>query len=148
MTTKIERVDQQRGKNRQGFLVWSTIFFISWFIRSGLKIAEVENDTVFTVLLVVLIISLVLQVVYMFRDHRLYVEMKQDPRLKEAMNDERIQLNELRAWKVGFFALIGFIIFAAIVSLLIEINDMMLVYLTALLIGFGARNTAVYLLDR
>ena len=74
--------------------------------------------------------------------------MKQDPRLKEAMNDERIQLNELRAWKVGFFALIGFIIFAAIVSLLIEINDMMLVYLTALLIGFGARNTAVYLLDR
>ncbi|HSG26780.1 MAG TPA: hypothetical protein VLA32_11745 [Anaerolineales bacterium] len=148
MTTKIERVDQQRGKNRQGFLVWSTIFFISWFIRSGLKIAEVENDTVFTVLLVVLIISLVLQVVYMFKDHRLDVEMKQDPRLKEAMNDERIQLNELRAWKVGFFALIGFIIFAAIVSLLIEINDMMLVYLTALLIGFGARNTAVYLLDR
>lgn len=148
MTTKIERFDQQRGKNRQGFLVWSTIFFISWFIRSGLKIAEVENDTVFTVLLVVLIISLVLQVVYMFRDHRLDVEMKQDPRLKEAMNDERIQLNELRAWKVGFFALIGFIIFAAIVSLLIEINDMMLVYLTALLIGFGARNTAVYLLDR
>ncbi len=148
MTTKIERFDQQRGKNRQGFLVWSTIFFISWFIRSGLKIAEVENDTVFTVLLVVLIISLVLQVVYMFKDHRLDVEMKQDPRLKEAMNDERIQLNELRAWKVGFFALIGFIIFAAIVSLLIEINDMMLVYLTALLIGFGARNTAVYLLDR
>lgn len=148
MTTKIERFDQQRGKNRQGFLVWSTIFFISWFIRSGLKIAEVENDTVFTVLLVVLIISLVLQVVYMFKDHRLDVEMKQDPRLKEAMNDEWIQLNELRAWKVGFFALIGFIIFAAIVSLLIEINDMMLVYLTALLIGFGARNTAVYLLDR
>ena len=148
MTTKIELFDQKRGNNRKGFLVWSTIFFISWFIRSGLKIAEVENDTAYTVLLGVLIISIILQAIYMFRDHRLDAEMKTDPQLKEAMNDERIQLNELRAWKVGFFALIGFIIFAATISLLIEINDMMLVYLTALLIGFGARNTAVYLFDR
>lgn len=148
MTTKIELFDQKRQRNRGGFLVWSTIFFIAWFFRAGLKLLEVKNDLIYTILLVLLLISVGFQIVFMLKDHRLETEMKRDPLLREALNDELAQLNELRAWKVAFFALIGFILFAAILSILMEINDLMLIYLTALLVGFGTRNMTVYFLNR
>ena len=144
MTTKIELFDQKRQRNRGGFLVWSTIFFIAWFFRAGLKLLEVKNDLIYTILFVLLLISVGFQIVFILKDHRLETEMKRDPLL----NDELAQLNELRAWKVAFFALIGFILFAAILSMLMEINDLMLIYLTALLVGFGTRNMTVYFLNR
>jgi hypothetical protein len=148
MTTKIELFDQKRQINRRGFLIWSGIFFISWFIRSSLKLLEVQNDPVYIVLLIVLLASIFFQAMYAFKDRKLSAEMKDDPLLKEAMNDELIQLNELRAWKAAFFALIGFIIFSAILSLLIPINDLMIIFLTALLVGFGTRNMTVFFLNR
>jgi hypothetical protein len=68
--------------------------------------------------------------------------------LKDALNNELVQLNELKAWRASFFSVIGFIVVAAVLSIFMHINDIMLVFLTALLIGFGTHNTAVYLLDR
>ena len=68
--------------------------------------------------------------------------------MKDALNNELVQLNELKAWRASFFSVIGFIVVAAVLSIFMHINDIMLVFLTALLIGFGTHNTAVYLLDR
>lgn len=148
MSTKIELFDQERSANRLGFLVGSSLFFVAWFIRAALKLLEVHNDAIYTILMVLLLISIGVQVVFVLKDHRLNARMKSNPLLKEAMNDELIQLNELKAWKTAFFALIGFILFAAILSMAMVIKDPMLIYLTALLVGFGTRNMAVYILNR
>lgn len=148
MSTKIELLDHQRQAYRFGFLLGSSIFFLAWFIRAALKLLAVQNELVYTLLLIVLLVSLAIQVLFVVKDRQLEAKMKNDPLLKAAMNDELIQLNELKAWKIAFFSLIGFIIFAAGLSLLMEINDLMLIYLTALLVGFGARNMAVYILNR
>ena len=148
MTTNIERYDQKRNQNRRGFLVWSTVFFVAWFIRSALKLIEFESDPLYTLLLIVLLVSIGLQVVFVFKDRRLDQELKKAPHLMDALNDELVQLNGLKAWKVAFFALIGFIVFAAILSMLMVINDLMLIFLTALLVGFGTRNMAVHFLNR
>lgn len=148
MSTKIELFDQERSANRLGFLVGSSLFFVAWFIRAALKLLEVHNDPIYTILMVLLLISIGVQVVFVLKDHRLNARMKNNSLLKEAMNDELIQLNELKAWKTAFFALIGFILFAAILSMAMVIKDPMLIYLTALLVGFGTRNMAVYILNR
>jgi len=148
MSTKIELFDQERSANRLGFLVGSSLFFVAWFIRAALKLLEVHNDAIYTILMVLLLISIGVQVMFVLKDHRLNARMKSNPLLKEAMNDELIQLNELKAWKTAFFALIGFILFAAILSMAMVIKDPMLIYLTALLVGFGTRNMAVYILNR
>lgn len=68
--------------------------------------------------------------------------------MKDALNNELVQLNELKAWRVSFFAVIGFIVIAAITSFFIQINDLMLIFLTALLVGFSTHNAAVYFLDK
>lgn len=148
MSTKIELFDQERSANRLGFLVGSSLFFVAWFIRAALKLLEVHNDAIYTILMVLLLISIGVQVMFVLKDHRLNARMKSNPLLKEAMNDELIQLNELKAWKTAFFALIGFILFAAILSMAMVIKDPMLIYLTSLLVGFGTRNMAVYILNR
>ncbi|HAY84701.1 MAG TPA: hypothetical protein DCY42_07185 [Chloroflexi bacterium] len=148
MSTKIELFDQERSANRLGFLVGSSLFFVAWFIRAALKLLEVHFDAIYSILMVLLLISIGVQVVFALKDHRLNARMKSNPLLKEAMNDELIQLNELKAWKTAFFALIGFILFAAILSMAMVIKDPMLIYLTALLVGFGTRNMAVYILNR
>lgn len=148
MTTKIEELDQKRKKNRLGFLIWSITFFTAWFIRSALKIFEVDNDLFYILLMIVLLLSIAFQVLFAIKDRKVNTNIKNDPLLKEALNDELVQLNSLKAWKIAFFATIGFVVFSAILWLLIDINDMMLIFLTTLLVGFGAYNISVYTLNR
>lgn len=148
MTTKIEQLDRKRKQYRQGHLIWSIIFLTAWLVRSALKIFEVETDLVYTVLLVILLLAIALQTFYTLKDQGLKAELRSDPYLKEALHDELVQLNELKAWRIAFLTLMGFIVFSAILSLLIHINDVMYIFLTAMLIGFGAYNTSVYFLNR
>jgi SNF family Na+-dependent transporter len=148
MTTKIEQLDRKRKQYRQGHLIWSLIFLTAWLVRSALKIFDVETDLVYTVLLVILLLAIALQTFYTLKDQGLKAELRNDPHLKDALHDELVQLNELKAWRIAFFALMGFIVLSAILSLIIDIKDMMYIFLTAMLIGFGAYNTSVFYLNR
>lgn len=148
MTTLIEIMDQKRNKFRRGYIIWLVVFFIAWIARSILKIFELEMDLFEIILLVILIFSVAVQAFYALKDNLLNLKLRKDPALREAVNDELVQLNELKAWKTAFFSLIGYVVFVAILSLFITFNDPMLIYITALLIGFGSYNTAVYFLNR
>jgi hypothetical protein len=148
MTTTIEQMDLKRKRYRKGHVIWSLVFLGAWLIRSGLKIFEVETDFVYTILLIILLLAIALQTFYTLKDQGLKAEMRDNPHLEGALRDELVQYNELKAWRTAFFALIGFIVFSAILSLIIQINDIMYIFITALLIGFGAYNTRVYFLNR
>jgi len=148
MTTKIEQLDQKRKLYRKNHLIWSLLFLAAWLVRSALKILGIGTDNGYLVLLVLLLLAVVFQIYYTLKDQGLKSEMRDEPQLKAALHDELAQLNELKAWRTAFFALMGFIIISAILSLVIQIDDTMYVFLTALLVGFGAYNTSVYLLNR
>jgi hypothetical protein len=148
MTTRFEKLDQRRKKYRRGYLVWLAIFTIAWIMRAVLKIYELEMTLLESIILGILLLSVSIQAFYVFRDSTVKKEMRADPKLKEAMNDELVQLNELKAWRIAFFSLVGFIIIAALISFFVEIKDPMLIFITALLIGFGSYNTAVFMLNR
>jgi hypothetical protein len=98
--------------------------------------------------MVVLIVSLLIQAYYAVRTNLLERKIRKDAQLKAALNNELIQLNELKAWRAAFFAMLGFIILTGVFSVFVQIDDLMLVLLTLLLVGFGAHNLAVFLLDR
>ena len=148
MTTKIEMFDQKRKRNRGGGLIGSAIFLIAWIGYVVIRISCLNIDLLRTIVLVVLILAVLFQAYFALMNVLLEREIKKDPQLKDALNNELVQLNELKAWRASFFSVIGFIIVAAVLSIFVQINDIMLVFLTALLIGFGTHNTAVYLLDR
>ena len=148
MTTKIEIYDQKRKRNRGGGLIGSAIFLIAWIGYVVIRISCPNNDLLRTIVLAVLILAVLFQAYFALKNVLLEREIKKDPQLKDALNNELVQLNELKAWRASFFSVIGFIVVAAVLSIFVQINDIMLVFLTAQLIGFGTHNTAVYLLDR
>jgi len=148
MTTQIEALDQKRKRYRRGYVIWFIVFFTAWIIRSALKVFKVEADLLYSILLIVLLLCVLIQAYYALKAKSLDKEIGRDPFLKQALNDELAQLNELKAWKTAFFSVIGFIVIIALMSLFIDFNDMMLIFITCLLIGFGAYNTAIFVLNR
>jgi hypothetical protein len=140
--------DQKRKRNRGGGLIGSAIFLVAWIGYVITRISCLNNDLLRTIVLAVLILAVLFQAYFAIKNVLLEREIKKDPQLKDALNNELVQLNELKAWRASFFSVIGFIVVAAVLSIFMHINDIMLVFLTALLIGFGTHNTAVYLLDR
>ena len=148
MTTQIEIFDQNRKRYRSGLLVGSLIFLLAWFGYILVRVSPRPMELFHTIVLVVLIISLVVQAYYALRTTLLERQIRKDERLNEALNDELIQLNELKAWRAAFFSVLIFILITAVSSFFVQIQDLMLVLLTLLLVGFGTHNLAVYLLDR
>ncbi|MFC1923132.1 hypothetical protein ACFLY4_07570 [Chloroflexota bacterium] len=148
MTTQIEIYDQKRKQYRGGGLIGSLIFLIAWIGYVVIRISCLNNDLLRTIILAVLILAVLFQAYFALMNVLLEREIKKDPQLKDALNNELVQLNELKAWRASFFSVIGFIVVAAVLSIFVQINDIMLVFLTALLIGFGTHNAAVYLFDR
>lgn len=148
MTTQIETFDRDRRRYRSGLLIGSFVFLVAWFGYIIVRIAPQSMELFHTIVLVVLIGSLVIQAYFGLRSTLLERKIRQDAQLNAALNNELIQLNELKAWRAAFFAVLGFIVITAIFSFFVEIDDLMLVLLTMLLVGFGAHNLAVFLMDR
>lgn len=148
MTSQIEKFDERRRKYRGGLILGSLIFFLAWIGYVIYRISEQELELLHKGLLAILIISVLFQAYFAIRYNLLEKKIREDPFLKEALHNELVRLNELKAWRASFFSVIGFIILAAVASIFVQINDLMLVFLTALLIGFGTHNVAVYLFDR
>lgn len=148
MTTQIEIFDRDRKRYRTGLLVGSLIFLLAWFGYILVRVTPQPQELLHTIVLAVLIASLVVQAYFALRTTLLERNIRKDTRLKEALNNELIQFNELKAWRIAFFAVVGFIVITAAFSFFVQIEDLMLVLLTLLLVGFGAHNLAIYVLDR
>ncbi len=148
MTTQIEIFDRDRKRYRSGLLVGSIIFLVAWFGYVLVRVSPRSPELFHTIVMVVLLVSLLIQAYYAVRTNLLERKIRRNAQLNAALNNELIQLNELKAWRAAFFAMLGFIILTAVFSFFVQIDDLMLVLLTLLLVGFGAHNLAVYLLDR
>lgn len=148
MTTQIEIYDQKRKYYRGGGLIGSIVFFVAWIGYVIIRLSSQAGDIARTIILTVLVLSVIVQAYFALRVNLLEREIRKDSEMKDALNNELVQVNDLKAWRASFFAVIGFIVIAAITSFFVQINDLMLIFLTALLVGFGTHNTAVYFLDK
>ena len=148
MTTQIESFYQMRKKYRGAHVLGLSIFFLAWIARSIYKISDVKMEIVHLVIFMILLISLVYMAFYAIKFNIVERRIKRDQTLKEALHDELFQLNELRAWKTAFFSVIGFNVIVALFSLFIVFEDLMIIFITTLLIGFGSYSVTLYILDR
>ncbi|MBN1273946.1 MAG: hypothetical protein JXB26_16905 [Candidatus Aminicenantes bacterium] len=148
MSSQIEFFDRQRKKLRGGGVLGSIVFFLAWVARSALKIAETEADTIHTILMVILLGSVAWMAYFGIRLVYNENKIRKDTRLKEALYNELVLLNELKAWRIAFFSLVIFIIIAGYLVTTLPVKDPMLLIITALLVGFGSKNISTYLLDK
>lgn len=148
MTNQIEMFDRKRKKYRGGHILGFIVFFIAWIVRTLIKILELKLGTLYTGSMIILLLAIAVMAYFAARLVIVERKIRKDPILKEALYNELVRLNELKAWKIGFFSLIVFIILAAYLIVADLLKDPMLLVVTALLVGFGSYNITVYLLDK
>lgn len=144
---RIERFDKERNILRGAQIVAMVLFFITWVIFCGLEITgsgEGKSAKTLLILIYIFVASLVVIGIGLRRNAYL---INHDPVLNEALNNELVRLNRLRAWKAAFFGMLGSLVMTGILSQWVEIKNLHLLA-SAVIVGLGTRNIAFYLLDR
>jgi hypothetical protein len=148
MTDQIETFDKKRKKYRGGHILGLIVFFIAWIARTLIRMLELKLGTLYTSIMIVLLLAIAVMAYFAARLIIVERKIRKDPILKEALYNELVRLNELKAWRTGFFSLIVFVLLAAYVIVAGLLKDPMLLVVTALLVGFGSYNITVYILDK
>ncbi len=148
MSNPIEMYDRKRKNYRGGHILGFLVFFIAWIVRTLIKTLELNLGALYTGSMIVLLLAIAVMAYFAARLVIVERKIRKDPVLKEALYNELVRLNELKAWRIGFFSLIVFILLASYPIIAGLLKDPMLLVVTALLVGFGSYNIAVYLLDK
>jgi len=150
MSNKIETYGQKRKKFRGGYLLGDIVFLIVFIARSAMEIAGKRAGTLWTVLNAVIVLSILWMIYFTTRLVIVVREIRKDPLLKEALNNELDRLNELKSWRVGFFSLIFFNLIALYVFhvMAVPLKEPVILLIISLLVGFGSFDIARYVLDR
>ena len=127
---------------------WPSSF--SAIARSAMEIAGKRAGTLWTVLNAVIVLSILWMIYFTTRLVIVVREIRKDPLLKEALNNELDRLNELKSWRVGFFSLIFFNLIALYVFhvMAVPLKEPVILLIISLLVGFGSFDIARYVLDR
>ncbi len=148
MTNQIELFDRKRKKYRGGGILGFIVFFIAWIVRTLIKMLDLKLGTIYTGSMIITLLAIAVMAYFAARLLIVERKIRKDPILKEALYNELVRLNELKAWKIGFFSMIVFTILGAYLIIADLLKDPMLLVVTAFLVGFGSYNITVYLLDR
>jgi hypothetical protein len=148
MTTRVEIFYQMRKKYRRAHVFGLSIFTSVWIARSIYKVTKLNMEELHLAIFLILLLSLAYMAYYAIRLNIIERKIKREPLLREALHDELFRLNVLKALKTAFFSVIGFNVLAAIVSLFINNEVLMLIFITILLIGFGSYSLTLFILER
>lgn len=148
MRDQIEKLENDRRRNTKGFFLVQSLFLIFWLLRFFLRSSGILYSQLRTIGIIVLVAALIAQVYYVIKLASIAKKMKSDPEIFSALNNELVQLNELKSWKAAFFSTVGCLLFLGLISFLFPIKDLIFVILTAILAGSGAYNLAFLVLDR
>jgi hypothetical protein len=148
MTNDIESIDRKRRTILRTYLIGAAIFFASWMTRFILRETGVLLDWLDWVIAVPFAAGLSVLLYSFFGLNQVRRKIAADPDLKEALNDELVRLNNLTAFKYGFFAMMGGLVFFAVFNFLLPVKDFNAVILTLFMVGSWGYILAFYRLER
>lgn len=148
MNDRIEKIDRKRRRVHRTYLLGAIVFFASWMTRFILRELDALPEWFDWAIAVPFAAGLAIQIYSFFGLNRVRKEMAEDPGLRAALFDERARLNNLRAYKYGFFAMMGGLAFFAVFNFLSPIWDFFGVIVTLFLLGSLAYLLAFYRLER
>lgn len=144
MNSEIERLDQQRMRYLEWYLIGSIVFIILSVTRYFLRLGDLNASPVGQAVLYGLILSLLVLAVSALASTRLGRKINQDPALKEALNNELVQALDVQSWKAAFFGAIGTTMFFALSWFFYPVCDPVMVALTAIVVGLGSYQGTFY----
>lgn len=148
MNNHIEVIDSKRRRVLRTYILGAAIFFASWLTRFILRETGALPEWLDWAIAVPFAVGLGILLYSFYGLLSVRKVITSDPALKEALNDERVRLNNLIAFKYGFFAMLGGLAFFAAFNVLSPVKDLFGVILTLFMLGAWAYLLAFYRLER
>jgi hypothetical protein len=135
MTENIEAIDRKRRTILRVYLIGAALFFASWLARFILRETGVLPSGLSLALAVLLMAGTGVLVYSFVGMLGIRKKMLSDPALKEILNDELVRLNTMKAFRYGFFAMMGGLAFFAVFNFISPVKDFFAAILTLFFVG-------------
>jgi lysylphosphatidylglycerol synthetase-like protein (DUF2156 family) len=144
MNTDIEFLDQQRMKFLKWYLIGFTIFMLLLLTRHFFRLSGLNSQPIGTAVLIGLVLTLLLQIIFVVRSALLERDIRQDPRLETALHNELVKSLETQSWIAAYIGSAGMTLFFAITWSFYPICDPVTISLSAIAAGAGASRAYFY----
>jgi hypothetical protein len=144
MKSNIEMLERRRMRFLELYLIGFAAFIILSVTRFFFRLGGLNSQPIGTAVLFGLIISLLFLAISAVGYLTLGRKIKDDPSLKEALNDEMIQSLELRSWKAAYCGAVATTIFFAVAWFFYPVCDPVMIALTSVISGAGAYQATFY----
>lgn len=148
MNDLIERIDRKRKRVLRTYVIGAVANYACWMTRFVLHETGALPEWLDAAIAVPFAASFALILYSFVRLIGVRKAMAADPALGAALNDERVRINELVAFKYGFFAMVAGLAFFAGFNFLSPVKDFYGVILGLFMLGAWAFLFAFYRLER
>ena len=144
MNKDIEYLDQQRMKFLKWFLVGFIICLATMLTRHFFRQSGLNEEPIGMLVLITAVLTLLLQVVCVIRSALLERDIRQEPHLEAALNNELVKSITTQSWVAAYIGTSAMTLFFAITSSFYPICDPVTISLTSIIAGAGASRAYFY----
>ena len=144
MSSEVELLDKKRMRYLEWYLVGFLLFVILSVTRFFFRQGGLNSQPVGKAVFVGLMLSLLILIFSALGSAKLGRKMKEDPSLKEALDNELVQSLEVQSWKAAFWGAIGANLFFTLTWFFYPVCDPVMVVLTSFIAGIGAYQATFY----
>lgn len=146
MNNKIEYFDLKRIRFLKWQIIGVMLFIITSISEMILKFSGISIIDIRLVSLPILIFSVLLQGLFVIKLALLQMKIDKDIDLKNALNNELVNLNRMKAWRTGFIVLSLFTGVFGVLSIFFPV-DPVYAALTSIVAGAGGYNLGFFVLE-
>jgi hypothetical protein len=147
-SSEIEILDAKRMRHLEIYILGVGVFIALSVTRYFFRLGGLNSQPIGVAVLVGLIISLGVISLSTVLSAHFWNRVKYDPTLMDALNNELIQVLQLKSWKAAYLGAVGTTLFFAVVTFFYPVSDPMLMALTSIIAGAGAYQATFYFLYR
>ena len=144
MNGEIETLDKRRMRNLEWFLIGSVTIILLSVTRYFFRLGELNSEPIGSFVLAGLLVSLLVLIRCTVESYRIGRRLREEPSLKEALDNELLQAIEVQSWKAAFMGAVGATIFFAITWFFYPVCDPVMVALTSIVMGAACYQANVY----
>jgi hypothetical protein len=144
MVSDIEVLDQKRMTFLEWYLIGFGISMLLMLTRHFFRMDGLNSRPIGIAVLIGAVVALLLQVVCLIRSALLERDIRQDPRLEAALNNELVKSLMTQSWVAAYIGSAGMTLFFAITWAFYPICDPVTISLTSITAGAGASRAYFY----
>lgn len=145
MSNEIERIENKRLRYLKWYIFGFAIFIILMLVRHFFRLGGLNDQLIGSFVLAGLVISLIIQAVFVLLSALLNKEIQSDPHLEAALHNELVRSITLQSWIAAYIGASVMTLIFAFSSYFYPVCDPMTISLCSIAMGAGAHQIYFYI---